>query len=187
MADTITQTSILKNPANYYTKENGTNIQIKDLCPVFVNCGYETANFFNDSTKSNSLRGVSYNSADPWTEFHEFNYRKNSVKMKWVKRGTKPQFNLLTELAPWNYDTGPGFLYYKIFFSPIFEIRAYFDHYDDGQITNVSVFSMTPTQFKDKVIPKRLLMELQGAGGRGGYTLSAVNGTGGGGGYIKFT
>lgn len=160
---------------NYYVND----IPIKDLCTTYASCAFQTTSFKKDYGEGvySALTGTPHYATDKWTIKVELPYHQEvniygMQQLNWVKRGSKPQFIYLTEFG----------------YRPAEEIKINrtdniltFIRKEDGEILN----SYSPTDFKDGVIPSRLIVEMWGGGGGGGSSsLSASGQGGGGGGYI---
>jgi len=151
-------------------------VELKDLYPLFPDCqAIELP--FKRTSDNESLKLIPYNAADKWTtgSIPKFFIDESNPSQKFVERGTKPQFNKFYELisneqtADRNYEIRKSDDYLKIV------------HIDPTNGEIESQITFTANDFKDKVIPQKILLFIQGAGasGDGG---GVFNGRGDGGG-----
>lgn len=154
-------TSITGYKINIGTVNSPNFVEVRDYCPMYANCIFQSTDFKNSSNVQ--LSGIPYYSDDLWTTGVELPYYKTENQLKWVKRGTKPQFDLIAQLDSIAVDTT----------STVNITRT------DTKLT-IGLLNFYPSNFKDRTIPTRLLVVLQGAGGSGGNGNWNVYGSGAG-------
>lgn len=179
--------------SSFYTKDGGENILVRDLCPIYES---STITSLTNYTKAGeTLKGTpksfgGYYTPPEYPEYgfnyaedtsvvsHTLPYYQNGITQRWTKRGYKPQF----------MTAGPVYTSGDLGDFHLLKIRKYSDYleflftYGDTEISN----KFYATYFKDGVVPSRLLMILQGAGGGGGSYGGGYSGNGGGsGGFVS--
>jgi len=179
--------------SSFYTKEGEEDILVRDLCPIYESSTLASLSGYtkNDETLKGTPKsfggyyvileypGYGFNYAeDTSVVSHTLPYYQNGITQRWTKRGYKPQF--MTD--------GPIYTSGDFFSAHQLRIRKYPTYlellfiYEDTQISN----KFYSTYFKDGVVPSRLIMNLQGAGGGGGADEGLYSGNGGGSGGFVF-
>ena len=170
----MSQTDVRTGIDNFYTKDDSTEILVKNLCPLYANCTPSTVSNFSNTGITLSgipyfagatINGVTYQ-PELWVASHLLPYSSGGINQNFVKAGFKPQFTGNTPIFSSGLAT-PGHTLI---------IRRTSNSLD---FTAGSTTSYSASYFKDRVLPSRLILFLQGAGGGGGGDFGSGGGSGG--------
>ena len=170
----MAQQSILKGIKGIRLRDvqtQGLPTEFKDYCPIFTNGEVKTVNAVLSTGAS-----LSYTERyldDVWTEGYSVPfYTLGGTAPKAIVRGTFPQFN------PIGNTVGVGSTATMPFTKVNISISA-------GVLSltipgTSTTYTISANQFKDRVLPRRLLVTMQGSGGGGGGASGNSVGYGGG-------
>lgn len=170
----MAQTDVRTGITGYKVNISGTYVEVRDYCPLFLNCTQQSSSFKN-SNGTAVLKGIEKYSSDTWVKSNDLPYFESGSRLNWCVRGTKPQFNVLT-LRDYPTESGKPIKIYRTNEFLTFENLP-------GQNQSIQLGA---SNFKDRVVPLRLLVAIQGGGGGGGSSGNVWSGAGGGGGgYLQ--
>jgi hypothetical protein len=173
----MSQTDVRTGIDNFYTKDGSTEILVKNLCPLYANCTPSTVSNFSNTGVTLSgtpyfagatIDGITYQ-PELWVVSHLLPYSSGGINQNFVKAGFKPQFTGNTPIFSSGLTTPEHTLL----------IRRHSDRLDFTVGFPGTVTSLYASSFKDRVLPNRLILLLQGAGGGGGGDFGSGGGSGG--------
>lgn len=171
----MSQTDIRTGVDGFFTRVDSTNFLVRDLCPLYVNCTHVAVTGFSKSGEATlsvtpyfaggTIGSLSYQ-PELWVNTHVLPYSfSGGGTITAVRAGFKPQF------------TGDTSIYFSGNSTPSHTLIV------RREATTISFgsTSFNASYFKDRVLPNRLILWLQGGGGGGGGDFGAG---GGGGGFL---
>lgn len=167
------QSDIRTGITRYRVSVDDQYVELKDYCPLFKDCTVHSVTAFKDNSyPSKSIQGVIKYPSDNWVKGYTIPYRSSTTSTDvFCVAGYKPQFQELYAL----HNNGNAYVIIEKTSTKLILRRP----------NGSSYFEATASYFKDRVLPKRLLVVMQGGGGAGCSSHKTNTGNGGGaGGHV---